>query len=75
MSLLRLSLIRAPRVGRHMPPPPTNEERVRAFRAYLPVQLANAPLTASIRAAQEARMAREYAERETLDGRIPTTEI
>lgn len=56
-ALAFLSFQRVP-LGRHgVPVVPTNEERVRAYRAYAPVQFANVPLLESIRAAEYARQA------------------
>lgn len=42
MILTRLSMFRAPRMGRHMPHVPTPEQRMREYRRYAPVQFANA---------------------------------
>lgn len=63
-----LTYLSLQRVTAHTRPrSPSNDERIKAYRAYQPVQLANAPLTERIRAA-------EYARAETLDGRYPTTD-
>lgn len=53
--------------GATVPPVLTNDERVRAFRAFQPVHFGNAALTDSIRAAQYAREAMADAE--------PTTDV
>lgn len=55
MSLLHLSMHRVP-LGRTPPRPPTNTERVQAFRAYQPVVFANTrfPRSAHERYAAEA---------------------
>lgn len=45
-----------------IPPTPTNEDRVRAYRALAPVALGNALLTERLRA-------RDYERQEMLDGR------
>lgn len=39
--LLHLSMRRVGDQRHHVPPPPTNEDRVRAFRALSPVEFAN----------------------------------
>lgn len=52
---------------RHVPQVPTNEERVRAFRQFQPVQFGNHTLTDSIRAAQYAR--------EAMADAAPTTDV
>jgi hypothetical protein len=42
MILTRLSMLRAPRMGRKMPHVPTPEQRVREYRRHAPVQFGNA---------------------------------
>ena len=42
MILTRLSMLRAPRMGRQMPHVPTPEQRVREYRRHAPVQFGNA---------------------------------
>lgn len=56
MSLLSLSFARVDG-NRRMPSVPTNDERMRAYRAATPAQFANQPLSDRIRAAAYARAA------------------
>jgi hypothetical protein len=60
LSLQRVSGHRHPRA-------PSNDERVRAYRAYMPVQYANAAMNDQLRAIEYARAA-------CADGSTPTTE-
>ena len=56
------------RVGhRQQPRVPSNDERIKAYRPYQPVQYGNALLADMLRAI-------EYARAETLDGAYPNTE-
>jgi hypothetical protein len=55
MSLAHLSIQRV--TGNRWPHVPSNEQRVQAFRAFQPVQLANAPLTEQLRAIEAAKYA------------------
>lgn len=59
-----MNILFAWRLQQHhpIPPTPTNEERIRAYRALAPVELGNALLTERLRA-------RDYERQEMLDGR------
>jgi hypothetical protein len=67
-ALAFLSLARTHTGRNGVPQVPTNDQRVHAFRAFQPVQFANAAMTEKFRAIDYARL-------ESLDGSIPTTEI
>lgn len=64
MNLTHLSVRRLGTHRHRVPTPPTNDERLAAYRAYQPIQFANTPLAERIREAD----ARRYAREQSLDG-------